>query len=327
MRKILFTAGGIVGVSILVLAAAFIYQQVRSGQEAAAFPPPGRLIDVGGHRLHLSCLGEGEPTLIIDAGAADWSLSWMALQPELARQTRTCVYDRAGLGWSEPGPAPRDSDQLVSELNILLQAAEIAPPYVLLGHSLGGYNARIFQERYPDQVAGIILLDSGHEEQWSRFPPEVTGLLNQQVSLLESMAVLGHVGVPRLLIPAHPHLAAELGQMHAAHMAQPHHLAASAAEVGHGFVSAQQAGLTGDLGDVPLVVISAEQSFEAFRPLTDQIPFEESNAVWMELQNELAGLSTNSVHLISDTADHNVNFTDPEMIEAGLAEMLMMVGE
>ncbi|MEM7115474.1 MAG: alpha/beta hydrolase [Chloroflexota bacterium] len=186
---------GLIGLILLLAAAGFIYQRMATARGATAYPPPGQLIDVGGHQLHIHCLGEGEPTLIVDTGAADWSLSWLTLHPKLAKQTRTCLYDRAGLGWSEPGPMPRASKQLVTELHTLLNNANIEPPYILLGHSLGGYNARIFHEQFPDEVRGIILLDSAHEKQWEQFPTAVSDLVTQQVGLLQSMTTLSQLGI------------------------------------------------------------------------------------------------------------------------------------
>ena len=131
------------------------------------FPPPGRVIDVGGWRLHLDCAGEpraGQPTVILEAGIGDFSVEWSLVQPKVSRFARVCSYDRAGNGWSDIGPHPRTFRQIVYELHTLLAAAGENPPYVLVGHSYGGWLVRMFQATYPNQVAGMVLVDAGAED-------------------------------------------------------------------------------------------------------------------------------------------------------------------
>jgi pimeloyl-ACP methyl ester carboxylesterase len=143
----------------------------RAGAFAATAPPdtlylhPGPAIDTGSVRLNLVCAGRGSPAVIFDAGLGDWSPAWSRVQPAIAATTRACTYDRAGYGWSAAGPSPRDSMQIVSELHGLLGAAGISPPYILVGHSFGGYNMRLFADRYLDEAGGLVLVDSSHEDQ------------------------------------------------------------------------------------------------------------------------------------------------------------------
>jgi len=139
----------------VVLAGAIAFAEERS-----EFPPPGRLIDIGGFRLHLYCTGKGGPAVILEAGAGDFSFDWARVQPEIARFTRVCSYDRAGSAWSEPGPAPRTMHQEVFELHMLLRKAGVRPPYVLVGHSYGGLLVRLYAGLYPREVAGLVLVDS-----------------------------------------------------------------------------------------------------------------------------------------------------------------------
>ena len=136
------------------------YETVREATDARAYPMPGRLIDVGGHRLHLHCTGSGSPTVVLEPGAGETSsnLGWIA--PAVARDTRVCVYDRAGRGWSEPADNPPDGEQIATDLHTLLQRGHIAGPYVLAGHSFGGLYALTFAARYPGEVAGMVLVDS-----------------------------------------------------------------------------------------------------------------------------------------------------------------------
>lgn len=129
-----------------------------------AYPPPGKMVDIGGYRLHLNCSGKSGPTVVLIAGAGDFSFDWSLVQPDVSRFARVCSYDPAGLAWSEPGPTPRTMRQAVYELHALLQTARMKAPYVLVGHSLGGLTARVYAEQYPREVAGLVLVDSTHED-------------------------------------------------------------------------------------------------------------------------------------------------------------------
>jgi pimeloyl-ACP methyl ester carboxylesterase len=132
---------------------------------APAAPTRGELIDLGGFKLHLQCVGEGLPVVILDAGLGGASSDWRKVQPALAATNRTCIYDRAGYGRSDSGPLPRTSGRIAAELRTLLMLAQIPPPYLLAGHSFGGYNVRMFAGLFPEDTAGIVLIDAPHEAQ------------------------------------------------------------------------------------------------------------------------------------------------------------------
>jgi pimeloyl-ACP methyl ester carboxylesterase len=152
-------------VSLTVLL--FLMSITAMGQQKDRKPgyvPPGRLVDVGGYRLHLNCTGKSLPTIVLISGGGDFSFDWDLVQPEASRFARVCSYDRAGLAWSDPGPTPRSMRQEAYELHTLLKAANIEAPYVLVGHSLGGLIARVYAEQYRDEVAGMVLVDSTHED-------------------------------------------------------------------------------------------------------------------------------------------------------------------
>ena len=134
--------------------------QIKEAADARAYPPPGQMVDVGGYRLHINCTGAGSPTVVIDAGLGDWSSMWGFVQPGVAKTTRVCTYDRAGAGWSDQGPLPRDARQFAKELHTLLQNANIPGPYVMVGHSMGGLPVRVFTHEYAAEVAGVVLIDS-----------------------------------------------------------------------------------------------------------------------------------------------------------------------
>ena len=152
----------------VILTAFFLLMSVTAvGQQKdkrPAFSPPGRLLDVGGFRLHLNCTGQSGPAVVLIAGGGDFSFDWGLVQPDVSRFTRVCSYDRAGLAWSDPGPTPRTMRQEAYELHTLLKAARVGAPYVLVGHSIGGLIARVYAEQHPGEVAGVVLIDPTHED-------------------------------------------------------------------------------------------------------------------------------------------------------------------
>ncbi|MGH9350349.1 MAG: alpha/beta fold hydrolase [Vicinamibacterales bacterium] len=156
VRQLLVSCSIVLGV--LVLAGA-TYQGVATALERRKYPHPGQLVDVGGHQLHIHCLGEGSPTVVLEAPAAGLSAAWGWVQPALATRTRACAYDRAGLGWSEAGDRPYDPGRVPEELRALLDAAKEDGPFVLVGHSLGASFVRTFAGLYPLDAAGLVMID------------------------------------------------------------------------------------------------------------------------------------------------------------------------
>lgn len=149
------------------------YQAFATGRDLEKYPAPGQLIDVGGYRLHIYCVGEGSPTIVMEAGMSGWSTDWLLVQPEVAEVTRACAYDRAGYGWSDEGPRPQDSQQVATALNRLLAEAGIEGEIILVGHSLGGVFAHYYAREYPEQVVGLVLVDSVHPRQSQIMPEDV----------------------------------------------------------------------------------------------------------------------------------------------------------
>jgi pimeloyl-ACP methyl ester carboxylesterase len=147
---------------LLLLFTTFAYGQIPAA--------PGQIVDTGEGRLHIHCTGTGSPSVILEAGFPGSSLDWSLVQPMVAPFTRVCSYDRAGFGWSELGKVPRSSAQIAEDLRKLLSAAEVPAPYVLVGHSMGGLYVRAFARKFPDVVAGMVLVDATHEEQWDYEP-------------------------------------------------------------------------------------------------------------------------------------------------------------
>ena len=186
-------------VRILVVLGAFLlvaalsgatYQWLATRKDLAATPPPGHLVDIGGYRLHLWCTGEGAPAVILDTGLGGSSAGWGFVQPEVARFTRVCSYDRAGMGYSDPGPSPRTARRNASDLAKLLDRGGIAGPVVLVGASIAGFNVRVFASDHPERAAGLVLVDASHEADAHEVP-----WMARFVPWLSSVGVLRLFGV------------------------------------------------------------------------------------------------------------------------------------
>ncbi|MDQ3886767.1 MAG: alpha/beta hydrolase, partial [Actinomycetota bacterium] len=181
------------------------YQTVREAADAAGNPMPGQLIDVGGHRLHLNCTGSGSPTVVLEPAAGGTSSDHAVITEAVARDTRVCVYDRAGRGWSEPADSPQHAEQIATDLHTLLHRGSVPGPYVLAGHSFGGLYALTFAARYPDEVVGMVLVDStapASSAEPSATPTtdagsdDLTRRVSAVVSTLGRLGLGGLVGVP-----------------------------------------------------------------------------------------------------------------------------------
>ena len=181
---------------MVVVGAAF--QARASASDRKRYPPAGTLVEVGDRRLHLHCVGEGSPTVIFEAGAGGGVLDWTLVQAAVGEFTRACAYDRAGLGWSDPVDRPRRSPQVAEELHTLLNNAQVDGPLVLVGHSLGGIYVRSFADRWPHRVAGMVLLESAHENQATRMPPEVAESQEGLMRFLAICRIVAPLGIIRI---------------------------------------------------------------------------------------------------------------------------------
>jgi pimeloyl-ACP methyl ester carboxylesterase len=187
-------AGALVVVVLAV--AGMVYESVTSARAWEAHPPPGEMVDAGGYRLHLHTMGEarGQPTVILDHGGMSMSLQWGWVQPELARHTRVVAYDRPGMGWSEPAPGQLEAEEAVDDLRAALRQAGIEGPYVLVGHSMGALMVRTFAARYPDEVAGLVLVDPRFEAEEGS--PAMGGAGAQVFARI--LSVVGRLGIVRI---------------------------------------------------------------------------------------------------------------------------------
>lgn len=321
----------IISVTLLVilalLVAAVIFGQIKQRHLRAIFPAPGQMVDVGGYKLHLACQGAGSPTILLEAGQGESSLTWATLQPELAKSNRVCAYDRAGYGWSERSPRPRTVTNMVDELHTLLTQAEIAGPYLLVGHSIGGLNMRLFAQRYPQTVAGMVLVDPAHEEMITRLPADWQAYLQSEMQsgqrLLQIMSLLNATGLSTLapgLVKADARLPLYTQRTVAAlQMMDSRYFATLAAELADSAVSlAQMHGeQVTNLGDLPLVVIEAGKAAGAAQP-ADLQPFTPT----YHLQAELAAQSSQGRLMVAQQSDHYVHYDEPELVRNAIQEVL-----
>ena len=299
--------GGGLAVLLGIALVGYIYEPLAEAADAKTYPPPGQLVDVGGYRLHINCTGSGSPTVVIVAGAGDWSTTWGGVvQPEVAKTTRVCTYDRAGLGWSEAAPLPSDAAQFARDLHTLLQNANVPGPYVMVGHSLGGLVVRVFVHDYASEVAGVVLIDSMNPKQVT---PSLSNSLAQRFSF---QALLARFGIARLLVKL-PAIAPGMPPNEEAYYPlyiRPQSLQAAANEYQELPASAAEAAAVKSFDDLPLIVLTAKRN---------------DNPGWPEWQNELLQLSSNSEHLFAENSGHVIQIDEPDAAVAAILQMVQQV--
>jgi pimeloyl-ACP methyl ester carboxylesterase len=305
-----------VGVMVILLAlAGASYQAIGSRLDARHFPENGRLVDVGGYRLLLNCTGFGSPTVILESGFGDVSIEWRTVQPKIAKFSRVCSYDRAGYGGSDPGPMPRTSLQIARELHVLLRNASEMPPYVFVGSSFGGYNVRVFNGLYPDEVAGIVLADATQEDQYELLPKAWRAISAAQLKHCERLAkyafLVVNLGIGRLMLRAQG--SSGRGDYL---ILQTKYLRARASELEQIQVSAEQARAADHISDKPLVVLTAAENTDTtLSSGLSKNDFEEFQRIWVDdLQMRLAGLSTRGRRIMVQESGHDIPSDRPESI-------------
>jgi pimeloyl-ACP methyl ester carboxylesterase len=304
--------------------------------------PPGRLVSIGTHHLHLNCAGEGQPAVVFDAALGASSLSWSLVHAEIARVTRACVYDRAGFGWSEAGPLPRTAGQIATELRQLLRSAGIPPPYVLVGHSFGGLVMRLFTARHPADVAGLVLIEPAIPDEWAAPSAEKRALILRGTRLCGFGERAARRGVARVvarlvgagaLAPARalvrlvsrgglrredegilapiwklpPDVRGMLGEM----WTQPKFFEALGSQIRHVCDSAVevQRDAAETYGDLPLTVISAR----------------DSSGTRLRADEAMASSSTRGRHVLADHSGHWVPLDAPQVVIDGVVGMVRQI--
>lgn len=327
---------------ILTLPIAVTTTDDQSALVTPPYPPPGRLVDLGGWRLHINCTGQavrGEPTVVLEAGAGDFSVEWSLVQPSVARFARVCSYDRAGSGWSDLGPRPRTMAQIVWELRTLLEGAGAAPPYVLVGHSYGGVLVQLYASTYPSHVAGVVLIETGSlnpvrfvNGRLTRPAETATGapvpgvktanpLRESDIppnlrSLMESAA---QEGGPHANDPPRDKLPPDAQRMRTWALSQVKTYAAN----DNPFEGEELARMRADrtknaqpLGDIPLVVLVRG------RP-DDQGPGAQAREdEHRQEQVALSGLSRKGRYVIADRSAHHVQLDQPDLVVTAIRDVI-----
>lgn len=273
---------------------------------------PGTLYDVGTHRLHLYCQGQGAPTVLFESGLGGVGLEWMGVLEKVARQVRACYYDRAGYGWSEAGPLPRTAVREAGELAALLDAAAIRGRVLLVAHSYGGYVAQVFARQRPARVAGLVLVDASHPGQLAQFPVK-------QGNYCAALAL----GMP-LRIALSPHLPRGLPPIYRRavleRMLRDSAARAQLSELCHFAESAQAAGGAGRaFPQLPLLVMSRGRA--EFPPTPAG---REKERVWAELQSDLARLTAGGLHVVGRHSGHHLHLDQPGLVASATVNSVML---
>ena len=303
LRRLFFI---VVALTLAAALSGVIYQFVAVNRERARYPAPGNLVDIGGYRLHIYCLGHGSPAVVLDSGLGDSFYSWRKVQAQIAEFTQVCSYDRAGYGYSDHSPLPRRGPVFAEELGKLLVNSSVPPPYILVGHSLGGANIRIYASRNLSSVAGIVLVDSVHPDQWDRLPPAIWKIQQEQGREAKKFEWEVLFGIPRLK--------RECGS-------DPQEIVLNctfesgrtwAAEIALVRESIANAKPTGPFDSIPLTVLSHDPD-----KLIEEFPAElrrPVNIVWEQMQEELVHLSTQGKQTIAKNSSHYIQNDRPELV-------------
>jgi pimeloyl-ACP methyl ester carboxylesterase len=301
------------GAGILLAAAGLLYQSLASARDRAS-PMPGKLIDVGGFNMHIDCEGQGTPTVILDSGLGDSYVSWKKVQPKVARFTQVCSYDRAGLGFSDFSSHPRTSKVIAEELHILLQHAGIAPPFILVGHSIGGFHVRLYAKLYRSEVSGVVLVDSSHPGQQKRLPPALLDMDASWVRQQEFLEFTMPFGIPRLLGFCDIDREVRAAECNLNSMRE------SVAELKSVSESAAQTAANGALDDIPLAVLSSDPDHP--RPDLPEDLVKPANDAWQQMQEELSHLSTKGTRVVVKGSGRYIQIDRPEVVVDAICKIV-----
>lgn len=306
----------VVAGTVVLAAFGAVYQTLATKSAQKKYPAPGQLVDVGGYRLHIYCVGEnkdGSPTVILEQGSGGISAAWVRVQPEVAKTTRVCAYDRAGMGWSDLSPEPCDAEHIATELHTLLHNAEIPGPYVLVGWSYGGLYVWRYAGQYPDDVIGMVLLDSSHPDQW-RSTEAGRAQYESNAKIYAIAPWLVRIGVMRVMANFQPDSGLPSPQREELKesFAATKDWDAQSAEFLASFSTDEQVHDVGSLDDLPLFVLTG----------TEHGTPPDQEELWQAWQKDLALLSTNSVHQIVTGATHADFWLAPETAQVSVQAVL-----
>jgi pimeloyl-ACP methyl ester carboxylesterase len=298
----------------MLIVAGNLYQLVSLGHDRQTYPMPGRLVDVGGYRMHLYCIGEAGPTVVLDSGLGDSFVEWKRVQGEVSTFARVCSYDRAGMGYSDWSPQARNSAFFARELHELLHRASISPPYILVGHSMAAFNIRLYASFYPNDVAGLVFVDGSHPDQLERFPPALHAMNARWIREGRLWQLVTPLGLARLLgyCGDDPEVrGVECTYNDARESADERSsFRKSAALVKETIVPS----------GLPLLVISHDpkQRDSDLSPDLNR----ETNAAWAGMQEDLVRLSSKGTRIIATDSGHYIQNDRPDVVITGIRGMV-----
>ena len=349
MRKVSRWMAIAFGAVVVVLSiAGTIYEQIGRARDAKRLPPRvGQAVDIGGRTINLYCSGEGGPTVVFESGGDGLGYDWVLVQPGVAKFTRACWYDRAGVGWSDPPDRPRTSATIVNDLHETLRRAGVNPPYVLVGGSVGGMYIRIFTQKYPSEVAGLVLVDASHPDQ--REPPAMKSPVSRvpawvRETMCAAFPLAARTGVVRLMqpgrVPVPRKFSEEQRRTYAALKKQVKTSVAAGQqsclatdggrvfrETGTGNPEVDDAARnSGDLGDRPLIVLTGGRDNEMSPRNAEERQIADFRNVWVnDLQASLAKLSTRGKQVIVPKAGHMIGDEVPEAVVGAVNDVVEQV--
>lgn len=310
---------------LLIPIVGLVYQAGAATLDRQRMPPPGTLRDVNGKKMHIYCKGNGDPTVILEAGLGGSWIDWSRVHDDIAQSTRTCTFDRFGNGWSDRADSPQSSAQIAATLHDALGTMAITPPYLLVGHSAGGLHVRSFASAYADEVMGMVLVDSGHEAQIARWPKWVLQEREETYAQLELCRNTAPFGLVRLLgigngftelLKTDEALSAQFVAM----FNRTQYCGASLDEQLAFAADTSELREPESLGDLPLVVLARgigeaeELSAEPLPPNLSMSDLENLDTLWREMQIELSELSSNSQLIIAEESRHFIQADQPELV-------------
>ncbi len=303
--------GGVIFI-LLIFLGGYAYQAFTDSRTERLYPPPGQLVDVGGYRLHYQSSGSGAPAVVLESGMGGGGMDWALIQPEVAKFTRVISYDRAGLWWSERGPKDRTSRQIVKELHALLEQTGIPGSYVLVGASFGGYNVRLFTHEYPEQVAGLVLVDSVIDFGLDRIPESIRKNHKNLIVTAKLGDIFAPFGISHLIMPSLlGELPAEIKNLWLAESVKTATFKTSCAEWLKLDISTSQMEGCRLPPDIPVAVLSASRSPNPEVSTEDQSVYLN---VFHEEHAAIARQSVNSYHYIVPDSGHAIAFEKPDAV-------------
>jgi pimeloyl-ACP methyl ester carboxylesterase len=332
-QRIQFVSKCLLLLLVVLILAGVTYEQIGERLDRKRFPQVGRSVDIGGRSLNIYCSGAGGPVVILDTGGSAPGYENLLFQRRVAQFTRACWFDRAGLGWSDPSPLEQTSAAIAEDLQALLHAAGEAPPYVLVGASFSGFNVRVFAGKYPSEVAGVVLVDSAHEDQYGHEPQVTLAPVNRLPKQIRNLLCAGvplaaRVGLVRFLLQrSGPRRDAPAGftadqaaTLHGLELQTKAFVAGTVCNFEEK-ISAQMR-TVGNLGDRPLIVLTAGQPFRIGEPEADKelVAFHE---MWVhQFQAHLARLSTRGQQVIVENSGHAI---DPDAVLKAIREVVVQI--